>query len=491
MTADEFVKIVRKGAEKLRVDKIVLDIGERKISGKGMLRISREEIELDMILDAEETPPPKRYGVFTKSDYWKLSGLIEDCLPFTCDYVSNGKESFFSGSGVRKVTLTFDLNPIDLVPTGWDAMTREERAHAWNEIHRQSGHPEQTSAQSQEEKGSVYFYAQVIDYSIPTQLCKGTNVITVNPYLGERPSGRLDTLMGEIEGYEFALIKDDNSEDVHVHLESKREFKSPSEELDWKKFYALMKALAFTLGVHAWPYRVQYWRDGRKIADRVTPTRRLAKTVHVPFRLENFNFQDVVKKATAFFELDSVLSEEVAEILFLFREAADYESVHGGVTVLATCVLFESLVNQLFKELKLAEKAPAEVPELESFEKAKTEIRSHIQGQVAAKGKGYERMLKVVGAAQPFTVRERFQAIASHFGLQWPEDMEVIFRTWQSARDPLVHGKRRANLTETELKDLMLAESRIAGGINILVLKLMGYSGRMSASAFEEKYREV
>jgi hypothetical protein len=185
------------------------------------------------------------------------------------------------------------------------------------------------------------------------------------------------------------------------------------------------------------------------------------------------------------------LSEEVAHILFLFREAADYEKVHGEITLISLCVLFESLVNQLFKELKLEEKAIKEIPELQLFETAKSEIALHIEKLIVPKGKGYERLHRVVSRAQPFTARERFQAVVNHFCLQWKDDMEVVFRTWQKARDPLVHGKGRANLSETEEKDLMLAESRIAGAINILVLKLIGYSGKMNASVFEEQYRQV
>src|SRR5207248_2955956 len=102
-----------------------------------------------------------------------------------------------------------------------------------------------------------------------------------------------------------------------------------------------------------------------------------------------------------FFESSSVLSKEVAQILFLFREAADCESVHGDVTVLATCVLFESLVNQLFEQLKLDKAA----------------------------------------MAQRFSIRQKCQAVVKHFGLQWEGDMEAVFLTWRAARNPLVHGE--------------------------------------------------
>jgi hypothetical protein len=39
MTADEFVEVVRKGSDKLRVDDIVLEARGQEYHGKGVLRI--------------------------------------------------------------------------------------------------------------------------------------------------------------------------------------------------------------------------------------------------------------------------------------------------------------------------------------------------------------------------------------------------------------------------------------------------------------------
>jgi hypothetical protein len=55
----------------------------------------------------------------------------------------------------------------------------------------------------------------------------------------------------------------------------------------------------------------------------------------------------------------------------------------------------------------------------------------------------------------------------------------------------LVHDKSRADRTDDEWKKLMTDESQIAGAINILLLKLIEYSGQMRCSAIEEKYRQV
>jgi hypothetical protein len=84
-----------------------------------------------------------------------------------------------------------------------------------------------------------------------------------------------------------------------------------------------------------------------------------------------------------------------------------------------------------------------------------------------------------------------FQAVTNHFNLQWENDMEQIYFIWTNLRNPLAHGHERSNQSEDERKQLLLDESRIAGVINLLLLKLFGYSGKMSISVFEDKYRQV
>jgi hypothetical protein len=88
-------------------------------------------------------------------------------------------------------------------------------------------------------------------------------------------------------------------------------------------------------------------------------------------------------------------------------------------------------------------------------------------------------------------MEQMFQAVVNYFGLKWQDDMEDIFKTWKRARHPLVHGKAHAEMSEDELKASIINESRIAGAINILLLKLFGYSGHMRYSTFEDEYRQI
>jgi hypothetical protein len=86
MTADEFVKIVRNGSDKLRVDEIIINTGSQELHGKGMLRISRKKIEVEVTISKDETDkgeilPEVRTGIYTKRDRWTLAGLIDDIRP--------------------------------------------------------------------------------------------------------------------------------------------------------------------------------------------------------------------------------------------------------------------------------------------------------------------------------------------------------------------------------------------------------------------------
>jgi hypothetical protein len=478
MTADEFVKIVRNGSEKLRVDEIVINTGNQEMHGKGMLHISRERIELDVTINQGETLPEFQTGIYTKKDSWKMTGLIEDQLQFKCDHVGpTGNRQLSWPSGITRCK--FKLHPIDLTPAGWDAMTRNDR----NEILKEhaKNNPQFPAAQptkEEESPNSVSFYATLFEY----------------PLLATTWGNEVK---GETDDFEFILTKEKPDADLHVTLNSKKNYHSAGEKEDWVKFDSFMHALAFANGIHAWPYRREYWRAGQKITDRVTSANKLTKTFHAPFtdRLAfnaqtgslKWDFRDVIRKAAAFFEKNSTLSKEVSIILFLFREAD--EGVHSEITTIALCTLFENLVRLLFAELKLKEKVDNN--ELKLFEEAKAEIADQINSQVKEKGEGFRRLHNVVKTAQPFTMEQMFHAVVSHFELKWQDDMENIFKTWKRARNPLVHGKTRAEISEDEQKASVLDESRIAGAINILLLKLFGYSGHMRCSTFEDGYRQV
>ena len=207
MTADEFVKIIRNGSEKLRVDEIVINTGSQQLHGKGMIRISRERVELDVTINEGEMLPEFHTGIYTKRDSWKLTGLIEDQLQFKCDHVGpTFSRNYSLLDGITRCT--FKLHPIDLIPAGWDAMSRKAR----NEFLKQQAEndPQIASAQTSTEEASlddVSFYATLFEY----------------PLLATTWGNEVK---GETENYEFVLTKEKTDSDLNVALHSKKNYHS-------------------------------------------------------------------------------------------------------------------------------------------------------------------------------------------------------------------------------------------------------------------------
>jgi restriction endonuclease Mrr len=110
---------------------------------------------------------------------------------------------------------------------------------------------------------------------------------------------------------------------------------------------------------------------------------------------------------------------------------------------------------------------------------------------MTTEGEGWKRVSGVVGSAATFSIREKFQAVLKHFQFdeQWRKEMEHSFKTWHEVRQHLFHYKDRTSQSEDDLKKAILDQCQIAGAINVLILKLIGYSGLMRANTFWDGYR--
>lgn len=96
------------------------------------------------------------------------------------------------------------------------------------------------------------FHATLVDY--PLLIANETSrTTTKHPYLGETYQAPGDTFVGEVEGFEYALVKHENGTDLNIFARTKASRVSESEALDWRKFNALLNAIGFVHGIHAWP----------------------------------------------------------------------------------------------------------------------------------------------------------------------------------------------------------------------------------------------
>src|SRR3954469_11663060 len=128
MNISEFAKLVRTGDAKFRVTKIILHAEGQKIRGEGLLEIGKDEFELNLVVAPKYPVPDPKREVWKPADAWKLSGLIEGNLKFSCDQVSPiGKQlSWHLGKKVPDIH-KLHLHHIELSPAGFDALSKTQR----------------------------------------------------------------------------------------------------------------------------------------------------------------------------------------------------------------------------------------------------------------------------------------------------------------------------------------------------------------------------
>jgi hypothetical protein len=469
MTDDEFAGLVRKGDAKFRVSKVTLFAEGQKFRGHGILIVGKKKFELELEVSPKyQTPEPKR-ELWKPEHAWKLTGQIEGGLEFCCDQAApRGKHySWRSGKGASYIQ-KLSLECIELVP---------RKLH--KSSFKKAKHP------------NVEFHAVLPDCA-PVFLNAGTNTRVQNDFLGLCGGGStLDTFIDRDGEYDFALIR--KEVDTHIHLKSKSRFHSKSVEDDWRRFYAFLAAVGFTHGFQPWPYRIEYWRGGRKAADRIKVPGVLSKTSHAPFD-DGIGYlgnqgrkgakKSAVRLAAKFFSGETKLSKKLSHLLFLFREAGG-ASVNFHIKTLAMCSLFEGIVTAIFDELKLEDDINGKNPELEIYQKLRDRLVKRLSKlAMGKKDSPINRLIGSLTRAEPIGVRNKFQTICEHLGLGYEGNMQRHFKAWNNQRHQLMHGT-------WALKDSdFLDQSLIASAINILVLKLMGYSGQMKANAFAQELKD-
>jgi hypothetical protein len=486
MNADEFVKLARTGDAKFRVTKVILHAEGQKFRCQGSLLVGKRDFELNLEVDLKhQTPEPKRV-VWTPADAWKVSGTIEGDLKFSCDQVSPlGKEHFWSFGERKPYIQKLSLESIDLIPSGFDALSPVQKAKLLGRpIPKKPKYPD------------VEFHAMLFGCK-PVFLNAGTRTEIKNDFLGNfRGGSSFDTFIDRNNDYDFALIKKDG--DTHIHFRSKSQFHSVSAADDWRRFYALLFAIGFTHGFQPWPYRILHYRDGRKIADKITVPRKLAKTIHAPFddgigHLGNLGRKgsqnSVIRLAARFFEKKTPLSENLSHLLFLFREAGG-SSAHFDIKTLALCSLFEGVVTLMFDELKLEDELRRTSSQFDEYLKLRDRLVKRLRRLASRNNRpSFERLAGSLNSAKEFRVKDKFKVVCEHFGLNYENEMEQHFEAWKKKRNPMMHGSW--NSKTTDYSDQAL----IAGAINILVLKLIGYSGQMRCYAFayeiKDRYKRI
>ena len=329
--------------------------------------------------------------------------------------------------------------------------------------------------------------------------CFCLNASTGRRFLGERTSVRLDTQCGDLSSeWTYGLIE--HGEDVEFHLRLKDGCKSGSASQDLGVLHAFLEALASIHGQHAWPFTLEFRRDGGLITDRVRPPKVAKRSPHQPFN-ERISFNALVGnlqwdfgmalgKAFDFFRQDNQLTAEVSKLLFLCREAAGGDA-HGTISNIGLCSLLDSAVNLVFEE-KIEQQQNEAVS---AFKDVRSKLLTFIAGNATNVGRAAEeawrRFQAIVTNSEFHAAREKFRLVGEHFGLKWEGDWQEIFKFWAKWRPRLVHRGTKGDDDASSFAEEFNIGSRVIGAIHILVLKLMGYEGVMVSSTFEEKVRKI
>lgn len=125
------------------------------------------------------------------------------------------------------------------------------------------------------------------------------------------------------------------------------------------------------------------------------------------------------------------------------------------------------------------------------FEVARQETLELIELKIPSEGGGFERIRELLRSAQAFHTREKFEAVVKHLGLKWEDDFERYFKGWKGVRNEMMHETERTGLTDEEKKKGWRDESLVAGFINALILRLIGYSGPMRFSWIDDSFRRL
>jgi hypothetical protein len=479
MTPDKFDELVRSGNATVHVDKVRLRADGQVVKGKGLLRISQRALQLDLEITAKSVMPIDRKTQWFKNDFWKLTGVIDGDLKFWCDGVSPACRTDSWRVGKKRTVQTLDFHAINLASEGWDKLTNAQKHKALGSTEkRTSKHPH------------VEFKAVLVACD-PVFLNAGTETRIRNDFLGPEGTSAVDTFIDRDKDYDFALIR--KGEDLSVHFRSKGQFCSKSEGDDRHRFQSLLFAIGFTHGFQPWPYRREYWRAGRKISETFTAPHELTKTPHAPFDKGIGRGVGLGRKGTCnspirivakFFERRSTLSEEIAYLLFLFREAGG-SSVNLHIETLALCSLFEGVVDLLFNELKLEHQMRINDSHFDEYLKLRDRLATRLTKIARSGNRAFERLAGSLSHAEAFRVKHKFKALCEHFGLKFNEEMKRHLEAWEAQRNPLMHGNLKARDAD------FVHQSRIAGAINILLLKLMGYSGPVRAVLFSDEPSEI
>ena len=202
-----------------------------------------------------------------------------------------------------------------------------------------------------------------------------------------------------------------------------------------------------------------------------------------------------IRVATDFLEPDTVLNRELIHLLFLFRQAGA-DGVQLEITALVICALLERLVRLIFKAVCNGKSNAPDVLDEAKFEKLRHRYLV-FSAQVSSRNREreYNRFHRSIKRNSLLEMQDIFKAVSQQLNIPWHKEMEPIYSEWKGIRHASAHGKFRHDVApgfeQQAAEETFFGISRIAGGFNMIFLKLFGYSGRYLSSATEGTHRVI
>lgn len=502
-------------------------------SGEGTLKRIEDEFVLKLTFPIGAEAPEAKGGIYTRDELWRFEGVLGRNLPFVVEHLAPwGTRHWNNGITSQEFdtqTICFRVlgNEKSAVRDGGELLERLEPDVKLNDGEVTHGvvldesdkegiapgadtafaprikpMPGPSTVQSatlvdETQKPSPYvtgiwMHALVLNFPL-IHTNGGTEFTEKNDFVGESRMTAADTFSGSFDGVEFGLVQRDKDLKVYLFLPHVSD-EGVTVQTHEQFLTAFLTGLAFATGQHCWPYRVTIRRKGVQIFDKLHAVRELDRTSLAPFserigfnaaigRIE-WQFSDFLGKATQFFNAKTTLSEAAAKALWLLR-AAGAKKIPSEITLSSLCVLLESLTGLIFSELKLDSEA-----EKASFEEAKNEVKAWLEKHSRISEAGFSRLRNLVGSASLLRPVDKYRAVCDHFGLQWHGLMYEAWETWVLVRHKSVHAAL-GGASKIPVDAHFTALGRIAGAINILALRLIGYSGITRTSVFEDKHHKI
>ena len=509
ITAKQFAEGMRKIGARFPVSGTVKTKDGTEFVGNGTISRTDDSFLLHITFPVGGEPPKSEGGIYTSEDCWSFEGVVGIDLRLVVDHLAPWGTTH-TNNGVT--SREFDTRTLSLPAPGYDVMpTRQIAAFldAAQKLADANGgelpsdfniplspltpiEPTSEKAKPSPYSNGVWIHALIPDFPL-IHTNGGTDFIEKNDFFGELKRSTADTFFGSIDKIEFGLVQRDDDLNVYLFLPhlTDETVAAPTHEIFLTAF---LTGLAFATGQHCWPYHVTIRQNGRLLVDKLHAVQKLDRSSLAPFSERiGFNaavgqiewqFADFLGKATSFFNSKTDLSEAASQALWLLR-SADAKNVPDEITLMSLCVLLESLAGMIFDE-----KGLASAQDSVSFEAARTELLNWIEEKKPKDGSGFQRFRNMIASTRLDRAKDKYMAVSDHFGLQWDGLMKDAWAIWEKVRNKGAHDILRKEKAQ-KMESRFTAIGRIAGVINVLVLRLIGYSGIARTSVFEDKHHTI